>query len=265
LENEKMMRLSILTVVVIMSTLLSTACTENGSEELMPLTTDSELALKFYETGVVALDQLKLDLASNNFEMAIKEDPDFFMSYFWLYIIAHKDSKDIADKALQTNAPLNKAEQQIKKAFRYLLDGQVEKVTENIQVAIDLYPSDPHVHKSLYLSQYFVLKDMEGALKTMNRAIEERPDFASTYNYLGYAQMYLEEFDKAEAAFNKYIKLAPDQANPYDSKGDFYMYTEQYDKAYENYMKAFEIDSSSFAVSRNKARKAKRHLEKLEN
>jgi len=248
-----------------MSALLISACNENESAELMPLTTDSELAVKFYETGVVAFNQLKLDLARKNFEMAVQEDPDFFMSYFWLYIIAHKDQKNIAEKALQTKDPLNKAEQQIKKAFKYMLDGQSEKVVENIQIAIALYPSDPDVHKSLYILQYFLLKDIEGALKTINFAIEERPDFASTYNYLGYAQMYLGDLDKAEEAFNKYIKLAPTQANPYDSKGDFYMHTEQYDKAYENYMKAFEIDSSSFSVSEKKARKAKQHLEKMEN
>ena len=247
-----------------MSTFLSTTCTKNESAELMPLTTDSELALKFYETGVVAFDQLKLDLAVQNFEMAVEEDPDFFMSYFWMYIIAHKDLKNIAEKALQTKSPLNKAEQQIKKAFKYLLDGQSEKVVESIQIAIDLYPSDPDVHKSLFLLQYFILKDIEGALKTMNRAIEERPDFAGTYNYLGYAQMYLEDLDKAEEAFNKYIKLAPTLANPYDSKGDFYMHTEQYDKAYEHYMKALEIDSS-FMESMKKAKKAKQLLEKAGN
>jgi len=259
-----MMRLSILTPVVIMSTLLSTACTKNESVKMMPLTTDSELALKFYETGVVAFDQLKWHLAMQNFEMATKEDPDFFMSYFWMYIIASKNPKDIAEKALQSNAPLNKAEQQIKKAFKYLLDGQNEKVAEAIQVAINLYPSDPNVHKSLYLLQFLLLKDVEGAFKTLNRAIEERPDYALAYNYLGYAHMEFEDYNKAEEAFNKFIKLAPNQANPYDSKGDFYMKTEKYDKAYESYTKSFELDSG-FAVSEKKARKAKQLQEKMEN
>lgn len=245
-----------------MSTLLSTACTKSESVKLMPLTTDSELALKFYETGVVAFDQLKWHLAWQNFEMAVKEDPDFFMPYLWMYIMPSTSHKDIAENVLQTNTPLNRAEQQIKKAFKYMLDGQNEKVVESVQVAIDLYPSDPDVHKSLYLMQFFLLNDLEGALKTLNRAVEERPDYAFAYNYLGYAHMEFEEYGKAEEAFNKYIKQAPKQANPYNSKGDFYMRTKQYGKAYECYTKSLENDSS-FMDSVKKAKKAKQLMEKL--
>ena len=256
------MRLRILTPVFIISILLSNACVENESANLMPITTDSELALEFYETGMVAFDQLKWGLALHNFELAVKEDPDLFMAYFWMYIISSKGSKRVAEKALQTNATLNEAEKEIKTAFKYLLDGQNEKVLEHLQMAVDLYPADPEIHKSLYIPQFLLLKDAEGTIKAINRAIEKQPDYALAYNYLGYALMDLEEYDQAEVAIDKYIKLAPDIANPYDSKGDFYMNTEQYDKAYESYMKAFEIDSG-FMVSEKKAIKAKQLLSKI--
>ncbi len=256
-----MMRLRILTPVIFISALLSTSCIRNESVELMPVTTDSELALEFYETGMIAFDQLKWSLAWHNFEMAVKEDPDLFMAHFWMYFISSKTSKTVAEKALQSDAPLNEAEKQIKTAFKYLLDGQNEKVVEHLQMAIDLYPSDPHVHKILYILQFQYLKDMEGAILSIQRAIEERPDYALAYNQQGYAYMDLEQYDKAEEAFNKYIELAPSIANPYDSKGDFYMTTQQFGKAYESYMKAFEIDSS-FVVSEKKAAKAKYLLEK---
>ena len=256
------MRLRNLTPVLVISILLSNACVENKSAEIMPVTTDSELALEFYETGMVAFDQLKWGLAMHNLELAVKEDPDFFMAYFWMYIISSQGSKKVAEKALQTNAPLNEAEKQIKTAFKYLLDGQNEKVLEHLQMAVDLYPSDPEIHKSLYIPQFLLLKDAEGTVKSVSIAIEKQPDYALAYNYLGYALMDLEEYDKAEEAIDKYIKLAPTIANPYDSKGDFYMNTQQYDKAYESYMKAFEIDSS-FMVSEKKAIKAKQILSKI--
>ncbi|MEN8230086.1 MAG: tetratricopeptide repeat protein [Bacteroidota bacterium] len=258
-----MMRLKILTPVLFISALLSTSCTQTESMEVMPITTDSELALEFYETGVLAFDQVKLSLAWHNFEMAVKEDPGFFMANLWMYFISSKGSKEVAEKVLQSDASLNEAEKQIKSAFKYLLDGQHEKVVEHLQLAIDLYPSDPHVHKILYVIQFHFLKDYETAVKTIHRAIEERPDYALAYNMLGYAHMDLEEYDKAEEAFDTYIKKAPAIANPYDSKGDYYMTTEQFDKAYESYMKAFEIDSG-FVVSKKKALKAKQLLEKLD-
>ena len=257
-----MMRLRILTPVVLVSILLFTgACTPVESDELMPVTTDSELALEFYETGMMAFDQIKLGLAWHNLDLAVKEDPDFFMAHFWMYFISSKNSKKVAERALQAKGPLNEGEQQIKTAFKYLLDGQYEKVVEHLQMAVELYPSDPHVHKILYVLQFQFMKDYAGAVKSVQCAIEEVPDYPLAYNQLGYAFMKQEEYDRAEEAFNTYINLAPELANPYDSKGDFYMTTEQFGKAYESYMKAFELDSG-FAVSEKKAWKAKQLQEK---
>lgn len=230
---------------------------------MMPVTTDSELALEFYETGMVAFDQLKLSQAWHNLEQAVKEDSDFFMANFWMYFMSSKGSKKVAERALQSNTPLNEAEIQIRTAFKYLLDGQDEKVVEHLQVAVDLYPSDPNVHKILYFLQLQFLKDVEGAVASIQRAIEVQPDYPQAYNLMGYALMEMEEYDRAEKAFNDYIRLAPALANPYDSKGDFYMNTKQFDKAYESYLKAFKIDSS-FVVSEKKAMKAKYLQEKSE-
>ncbi len=238
------------------------SCTTGEPDQMMPVSTDSELARELYETANIAFDQLQWHLAMKNLEESVEEDPDFFMAYFWMYFISGKSPKQIADKALHTKGPLSDAEKQIKMAFKYLLDGQNEKVVEHLNKAIDLFPSDPHLYKILYFLQFQYLKDMEGAKETLYRAIEAQPDYAFAYNYLGYAYMESNELNKAEDALNKYIDLAPDIANPYDSKGDYYMNTEQYEKAYESYMKAFEIDSG-FTISAKKAKKARYLLEKL--
>jgi tetratricopeptide (TPR) repeat protein len=259
----KIMRLSVLTQVVCISFLLSAACTKTEPVELMPVTTDSELAKEFYETGILAFDQLKWGLAWENFQLAVKEDPDFFMAHFWMYYISKKEHKKVAEKVLQSDAELNEAEQKIKSAFKYLMDGQDSKVLENLQAAVDLYPSDPSVYRVLYVIQFQMMKDMKGAIESIKHTVEAHPDFAPAYNYLGYALMDLGEYDEAEKAFDTYIRLAPNIANPYDSKGDFFMNRELYEEAYESYMKAFNIDSS-FEVSKKKALKAKQLQEKSE-
>lgn len=256
------MRLRNFTLVLVISSLLfNTACKEEESASRMPVTTDSELALELYESGMVAYDQLKAKLAWKNLELAVKEDPDFFMAYFWMYLWSSENSKKIAEKAMQADAPLNEGEEQIKAAFRYLLDGQDEKVLEHLRRAVELYPTDPYVNKILYTLQYHYMKDYEGAVESITRAIEKIPGYAWAYNMLGYAYMELEEYEKAEKALDQYMKYAPDQANPYDSKGDFYMSTEQYAKAFDNYKKAFEMDSG-FIVSEKKAKKAKHLMKK---
>ena len=255
------MRLRYLAAVFGISTLLIVTCTKEESVKVMPVTTGSELALEFYETGVLAFDQLKWDMARKNFEMSVKEDPNLFMSYLWMYFMSHKSSKKIAEMALQCDATLNNAEKQVKTAFKYLLDGQEEKMVEHMELAIDLYPSDPHLYKILYFVQSQLFKDMEGSLETILMAVKVQPGYASVYNYKGYAHMDMDEFGKAEVAFNNYIRLAPNTANPYDSKGDYYMATEQFKDAFESYMKAFKIDSN-FAISEKKAKKAKYFMEK---
>jgi len=251
-----------LSPVLVFSILLISGCSEEKPASVMPITTDSQLALELYETGVIAFDQFHHRLSWENFYRAVELDPDFFMAYFWLYYMSSKDSKKAAEKALQSGSQLDPGEEQIKQALKYLVDGQEEKVVEHLKNLVELYPSDPQSHKILYLHQQMFFKDIEGAIESLKRAIKECPDYPLAYNQLGYAYMDLEDYENAEEALDTYIQLAPEQANPYDSKGDYFMATEQYEEAYESYMKAYEIDSSTFEVSKKKAEKAKMLLEK---
>jgi len=256
------MRLRILTPVLVFSILLIAGCAKEKPALVMPIYTDSELAQEFYETGMVAYDQLKLSLARKNFEYAVREDSDFFMAYFWMFFISSKDSKKLINKALQADVLQNPGEEELRTALKYLKDGQNEKVVEQLNKAIDLYPSDPHLHKILYIIQAHYFKEYEAAITSMERALMECPDYPLAYNQLGYAHMYLEQFEESEEAFDKYLSLVPEIANPYDSKGDYFMATEQYEKAFESYMKAYEIDSD-FVMSKQKAKKAKMLQEKM--
>lgn len=249
------MRLRLLAPVLVFSILIHSSCNQDEAVTVMPVTTDSELALEFYKTGMDAFDQIKLDLAYHNLELALKEDPDFFMAYFWMYFMSAKSSKKIAYEALMTDSELNEGEKQIKTAFKYLRDGQDEKVIEHLQNAVDLYPYDPHVHKILYILQFQYLKNVEDAVESLRRAIDACPDYDLAYNQLGYALMDLDDFEEAEKAFDTYLSLSPATANPYDSKGDFYMATKQYNLAYESYQRAYDIDPT-FSVSYKKALKA---------
>lgn len=249
--------------MMVMSFLTVLSCTTDQQSGRMPVTTDSELALELYETGMLAFDQIKLKMAHENLKLAVNEDPDFFMAYFWIYFLSSERSKKVADLALNVGAELNDAEKEIRTAFKYLMDGQNAKVVEHLNLAIDKYPADPHIHKILYILQYQYLKDTEGAIESMERAIAAQPDYALAYNQLGYAYMDLGEYDKADAAFEKYLDLAPDIANPHDSRGDYYMATGQYGLAFESYMNAYRIDSS-FTMSAKKAGKARELQQKAD-
>ena len=231
---------------------------------MLPVTTDSELAREYYETAIIAFDQIKYADAIDNFKRAVKVDPDFFMAYYWLYPLAGESSKKVAEMVFQIETELSEGEAILMTAFKYLVDGQNEKAVEQVEEIIKLYPDDVMPYKILYLLQFQFFKDMESARTTIEAAIKVKPDHAISYNMLGYALMDLEEFDAAEKAFDKYIELAPGIANPYDSKGDFLMKTNKFEEAYESYMKAYNLDSG-FYISLKKAQKAKKLMESAES
>jgi len=258
------MRVKILTPVLAFSILLVAGCAEEKADPAMPITTNSELALELYETGIIAFDQFKHRLYWENMYRAVELDPDFFMAYFWLYYGSSKESKKAAEMAFKSEIQLTPAEEQVKMALKYQLEGQQEKVIEHLQNMVDMYPSDPQAHKILYLIQQMYFKDYEGAIVSLKRAIKECPDFPLAYNQLGYAYMDLEDWENAEKALDNYIRLAPEQANPYDSKGDYFIKTEQYEKAAESYMKAYEIDPEAFPNNEKKAEKARFMMQKTE-
>jgi tetratricopeptide (TPR) repeat protein len=256
------MRLRLLTPTLAFSILLISGCVEEKPPSTMPITTNSELALELYETGVMAFDQFKWKLFWENMYRAAELDPDFFMSYFWLYYRSSKESQKAAEKAFQSEIQLSPAEEQVKKALKYLVEGQEEKVIEHLQNVVDMYPSDPQAHKILYLIQQMYFQDYEEAIISLKRAIKECPDYPLAYNQLGYAYMELEDYESAEQALDTYIELVPNQANPYDSKGDYFMRTKQYEKAADSFLKAYEIDPEQFANNKKKAKKVRMMLEK---
>ena len=243
-------------LVLVISNLFILACEKTEPKELMPVSTSSDLARELYETAIIALDSYKYGIAWDNFQQALKEDPDFFMANFWMYFVSSNEAKKIAERIFQSDPPLNEAEKQIKTALKYLLEGQDEKTVAHLQKAIELYPYDPQLYKILYMIQLQFMNDSEGSIKTIEKAINACPDFPMAYNLLGYALMDQDKYDQAEKAFDQYIRLAPDQANPYDSKGDYFMEIKEYEKAYESYMEAVGIDSS-FTMSKKKAEKAR--------
>jgi tetratricopeptide (TPR) repeat protein len=243
--------------------LLSLSCA-NQDNKKMPITTSSDLAMEYYETGIKAYEQIKWADAIDNLKKAVEVDPDFFMAYYWLFPLSGEFSKDVAEKALNIDVKLSPGEQILKTAFKYIVDGQQEKALEQVEKLIKMYPEDVQAYKIKYLLQFQFYKDIESARKTIEEAIKVQPDHAISYNMLGYALMDLEDYDGAEKAFDKYIELEPNIANPYDSKGDFFMKLDRYQEAYDSYMKAYRIDST-FTISYKKALKAKELMGNLES
>ena len=64
----------------------------------------------------------------------------------------------------------------------------------------------------------------DGAIeKAWRRILEKDPNYANSYNMLGYLELNRGNFDLAIEYMQKYAFLAPDLANPHDSLGEVYL------------------------------------------
>jgi tetratricopeptide (TPR) repeat protein len=232
--------------------------------KLIPVTTNSESALSFYNQAMKYFDQVNLKQALETFKKALNSDPDFFMANYQLafYYLLNKDAgnfNEYANAAINCKAKLSDAEKLLKDALASVHQGQID-VTDKGKKLVDMYPDDPSSYNNLVYFQS-LSGDSTGMVETLNKAIKIASNPATFYNQLGYAYLTLKQNDKAEEAFNKYIELEPKNPNVYDSKGDFFMYTKKFDKAYESYMIANSMDPS---FSLDKAELAKQLYERTE-
>ncbi len=63
------------------------------------------------------------------------------------------------------------------------------------------------------------------------KILEVDPNYASSYNNLGYMELYRGHYEKAIEYMQKYAFLAPDLANPHDSLGEVLMVMGRYEEA----------------------------------
>jgi len=73
--------------------------------------------------------------------------------------------------------------------------------------------------------------DPDDVEKAWLRVLEVDPNYASSYNNLGYMELNRGNYEKAIEYMRKYAFLAPDLANPHDSLGEVLMVLGRYEEA----------------------------------
>ncbi len=112
---------------------------------------------------------------------------------------------------------------------------------ESFENAIKIYDEDV----SLLIQLGIVcdkVDDIEGAERAANRAMEVDPEYAESYNFLGY--MYAEraiKLDRAVELIKNALEIQPDDPNITDSLGWAYFQKGDIDKAIESLEKAVEL------------------------
>lgn len=81
-------------------------------------------------------------------------------------------------------------------------------------------------------------QDDKAVEKAWLRILEEDPNFATSYNNLGYLELNRGNYEQAIEHMQKYAFLAPDLANPHDSLGDVYLALGRYEDAEAEFVKS---------------------------
>ncbi|MCB0663947.1 MAG: tetratricopeptide repeat protein [Saprospiraceae bacterium] len=188
----------------------------------------------------------------------LEAEPDNFMalahSAFHAYHVKKTDAfREYAARALKVGPPNDKV-----KGYADVLKARLETPKADIsqEIATLIY-GNMKVTEANLMQAILCLEtgQPEIAHEVLFRTKNLAPEYAPTYNLLGYTAMDIGQMEQAGKAFKQYLSLMPQNPNAYDSMGDYYMAVKEYAKAKEAFEKAYQLDNR-FTFSLDKAKEA---------
>jgi tetratricopeptide (TPR) repeat protein len=216
------------------------------------VTTSSEKAYQAYLNGEDYLYRLYTKEALQEFEQAVKLDPNFAMAYAriaWLdYGLDKKNEyRQAKEKALSLLGRVRDKEKIIINMGFARAEGKSADVDKYSKRLLDKYPDSFEAHEFL-ASRCFDQREWDKAIDENLKILKKDPDHAASYNILGYSYFYKGDYDKALEYIDRYSSIAQDQANPHDSHGELLLNLGRYDEALVQFRKADSIKPGLYFV-----------------
>ena len=213
------------------------------AQQTMPFTSSSDYAKKLVSSGMMHLVNVEYEEAYDDFDDAVKLDPNFALAHFFKGRLSFGESRTKCfAKAQQTAANTTDAEKLLISIADTSLD---QKGRHEIFTKLrNMYPEDP------VLEDFYVMSEPDSAsrVKLLEEQVAKFPNSPEVYNQMGYYYMMAKKDNaKAKECFEKYLAMYPDGYNPYDSMGEYYLNTGDKENAKKYYMKSLERCPSSFS------------------
>jgi tetratricopeptide (TPR) repeat protein len=219
-----------------------------------PVTTSSDEAYKAYQKGEEYSNKLFYREALQEYERAIKLDPQFAMAHMKAakYYMDFDNREKYEESKKKALALLDKVKD-IERLQILLEFARIDRDDEKIeQYSNELTERYPDHYEAVYIRAWSMFDDRNyrEASKAYLRLLEIAPDDALAYNQLGYIHYFLGEYDKALEYLKKYAEMAAGQPNPHDSRGEILMNLGHYDEALREFTIADSIKPNlHFVVS----------------
>jgi len=229
---------------------------------------------KFLESGKKYYAQGNYREAIVEFRNALKEDPRFGEARYQL-AEAYARDQNLA-RAMQEYLraadlmPANR-EAQLKACRYLLLAGAFEDAKARADKVLQAHPQD--VEAQLIVGHALAgLKDLDGAIREVQEAVEVDPDRSESYVSLAAIENARGRKEEAEAALKRALTLAPRSLDAHLALGYFYWNEGRRSEAEALFKSAHQIDPSArqvnqmlstYYIATGRAAEAEPHLKKM--
>lgn len=219
------------------ATLIGIGLVATGSQNDARLSRDPEAAA-LCEEGTADLHAFRLRAAVEKLGLSLQKDPALAESSIsrtmaYLRLGERQNLKRELARADSLTAALKDDRRRLVAQLRLSALPGSRFVTMRDSVYEVLKVQAPEDIYVLEAGAAFAAMQQDDALteQAWRRIIEKNPNYANSYNMLGYLELNRGNYDLAIEYMQKYAFLAPDLANPHDSLGEVYLALGRYEEA----------------------------------
>ncbi|HEV2352081.1 MAG TPA: protein kinase [Terriglobia bacterium] len=202
-------------------------------------------AYRHYQLGYDLRQRLFSAEAAQEFEQAIKLDPQFALAYFYLSQVYasqgdFRKSEALWPKIEQFQSRLPHKDQlqfQATQALRALDFVRAKQILESL---VKEYPREDQARQELALF-LGATGEPDSAISVLNDGLKLDPRNDGFLNVLGYSEAAAGNLPAALQANDQYMGIRPHDPNPWDTRGDILYQLNHDDEAWQAYRKVLEL------------------------
>ena len=203
-------------------------------ENDLPISSNSEEAIKELVTGLAIYDQGNGQKARPYFEKALSLDPDFVSAQMYRAYTSNspKDWSENRDKFIAMRDKANDAEKiMIDITLANMEDDDYKDLELNKQL-VEKYPNSARAYDYLGAS-YNSLNETEKAREQWAKAMELNPEFSPAVSNLGASYLFVspKDFTKGQKYMAKAVEIVPESSRAHINLGDCYRAQNKLEKA----------------------------------
>ena len=250
-----------LTFLMIAILFVLVGCKSNETTEVLypeneiPVSTNSDEAMKEFVVGLNILDQGNGQKARPYFDKALTLDPDFVSAQLYRAFSSNsaKDFAENRDKLLAMGDKANEGEAILMDLMQANMDNDDPKQMEISKQLVEKYPSSARAYDFL-AGSHTLFDETDKARVYWTKAMELDPDYIPAISNLGFSYLFTspKDFKKAEEYMAMVVDKVPESSRAHINLGDCYRAQNDLEKALASYTKAAQLDPED-QVAQSKA------------